>query len=86
MQASLDGGPAAEPDRTGRQAIGYEVPMMAPASGAGGGRGFIDERYYENVPGMSRGEATAAAAAAEAAAAAAAAEEQSGYDLPPRRK
>jgi hypothetical protein len=86
MLASLDGGPEAEPDRTGRQAIGYEVPMMAPASGAGGGRGFIDERYYENVPGMSRGEATAAAeaAAAEAAAAeAAAAEEQSGFDLPP---
>jgi hypothetical protein len=75
MLASLDGGPEAEPDRTGRQAIGYEVPMMAPASGAGGGRGFIDERYYENVPGMSRGEATAAAEAAAAAAAAAAAEE-----------
>jgi hypothetical protein len=83
MLASLDGGPEAEPDRTGRQAIGYEVPMMAPASGAGGGRGFIDERYYENVPGMSRGEATAAAEAAAAEAAAAEAEEQSGFDLPP---
>ena len=83
MLAGLDGGPEAEPDRTGRQAIGYEVPMMAPASGAGGGRGFIDERYYENVPGMSRGEATAAAEAAAAEAAAAPAEEQSGFDLPP---
>jgi hypothetical protein len=56
--------------------------MMAPASGARDGRGFIDERYYENVPGMSRGEAKAAAEAA--AAAAAAAEEQSGFGcLPP---
>ena len=52
--------------------------MMARASGAGDGRGFIDERYYENVPGMSRGEAKAAAEAAAAAAAA----EQSGFDLP----
>jgi hypothetical protein len=84
MLASLDGGPEAEPDRTGRQAIGYEVPMMAPASGAGGGRGFIDERYYENVPGMSRGEATAAAEAAAAEAAAEEAEEQSGFAYPPQ--
>jgi hypothetical protein len=80
MLASLDGGPEAEPDRTGRQAIGYEVPVMAPASGARDGRGFIDERYYENVPGMSRGEAKAEAEATAATAATAA--EQSGYDLP----
>ena len=61
MMGMLDGGPEAEPDRTGRRAIGYEVPVMAPASGAGGGRGFVDERYYENVPGMSRAESSAAA-------------------------
>ena len=79
MLASLDGGPEAEPDRTGRRAIGYEVPMMARASGAGDGRGFIDERYYENVPGMSRGEAKAEAEAEAAAAAA----EQSGFDTRP---
>jgi hypothetical protein len=84
MLAGLDTDVQKEPQPGERKAIGYEVPMMAPASGAGGGRGFIDERYYENVPGMSRGEAEAAeAAAAEAAAAAAAAEEQSGFDLPP---
>ena len=61
MLGMMDGGPEAEPDRTGRRAIGYEVPVMAPASGAGGGRGFVDERYYENVPGMSRAESSAAA-------------------------
>ena len=83
MKEGVGGGPEAEPDRTGRQAIGYEVPVMAPASGARDGRGFIDERYYENVPGMSRGEAKAAAEAAAAEAAAAAAAEQSGFDLPP---
>ena len=58
--AALLGGLAMIPDGSGsaqaggRQVIGYEVPMMAPATGAGGGRGFIDERYYAQDPTMSR--------------------------------
>jgi hypothetical protein len=36
----------------GRQVIGYEVPVMAPASGGGQGRGFISEDYYAQDPNM----------------------------------
>ena len=54
MLAGLDTDVQKEPQPGERKVIGYEVPMMAPATGAGGGRGFIDERYYAQDPTMSR--------------------------------
>ena len=35
-------------DPSGSNVLGYDVPVFAPKSGAGGGRGFIDESYYAN--------------------------------------
>jgi len=61
MLAGLDTDIQKEPQPGERKVIGYEVPMMAPATGAGGGRGFIDERYYAQDPTMSREAAMAAA-------------------------
>ena len=35
-------------DPSGSNVLGYDVPVFAPKSGAGAGRGFIDESYYAN--------------------------------------
>ena len=40
------------PPKMPQKAIGYEVPVMAPAAGAGQGRGFISPDYYEQDPNM----------------------------------
>jgi len=40
------------PPKMPQKAIGYEVPVMAPAAGAGQGRGYISPDYYEQDPNM----------------------------------
>jgi len=71
-------------DPSGSNVLGYDVPVFAPKSGAGGGRGFIDESYYANRannfmdPILGRKAMFADMAAAEAPAGKA-----GGFDLPP---